>query len=398
MFSRLWAATAVSNLGDGVRQIALPLLATEVTRDPRLIAGVAVADRLPFLLFLLPGGAWADRYDRLRIRVRLDYLRAMIVLVLAIAAHAHLMSIYLVFVVAALLASAEAVVDSSSMALVPSIVPAADLERAAGRLSSTELVAGAVIGPLLGGVLFSAGTGFPFWVDSVSFVLAAMIAGTIVGNFAPDGAAVLTQSTQSMRERIGEGFRWLWSNRLFRNLALMSTALGAFSFIGVSLQVLLARDVLGLDPYGVGLLLLPAAIGGVLGSVVATKFVRWPLNRVLSASVLATGACTVGIGKSSSAIVVGLLLAGQSFTVMIWNVMTMALRQREIPGELLGRAGASYRFLVFFGMPIGALCGGFLGSALDVQTAFVIDGLGLIAMSVPVVLFARSPHGAESTC
>ncbi len=63
-FRLLWGATALSNVGDGLRLVALPLLATSVTDDPRLIAGVTVAERLPWLFFILPGGAWADRYDR----------------------------------------------------------------------------------------------------------------------------------------------------------------------------------------------------------------------------------------------------------------------------------------------------------------------------------------------
>ena len=69
-FRLLWGATALSNLGDGLRLVALPLLATSLTDDPRLIAGVTVAERLPWLFFILPGGAWADRYDRRVLRIR----------------------------------------------------------------------------------------------------------------------------------------------------------------------------------------------------------------------------------------------------------------------------------------------------------------------------------------
>ena len=74
-FRLLWAATGLSNLGDGLRLVAMPLLATSVTSDPRLIAGVAVAQQLPWLFFILPGGAWADRFDR-RVPVSYTHLRA----------------------------------------------------------------------------------------------------------------------------------------------------------------------------------------------------------------------------------------------------------------------------------------------------------------------------------
>ena len=74
-FQKLWVATAVSNFGDGVRVTAMPLLALSITTDPRAIAGVAVADRVPWLVFILPGGLVADRMDRLRLRILLDTLR-----------------------------------------------------------------------------------------------------------------------------------------------------------------------------------------------------------------------------------------------------------------------------------------------------------------------------------
>jgi MFS family permease len=78
-FKLLWGATALSNIGDGLRIVALPLLATSITTDPRLIAGVTVAERLPWLIFILPGGAWADRFDRRVLRMRLDMARAALI-------------------------------------------------------------------------------------------------------------------------------------------------------------------------------------------------------------------------------------------------------------------------------------------------------------------------------
>ncbi len=66
-FGKLWTASTVSFLGDGVTLAAGPLLAASVTRDPVLVAGLAVAQQLPWLLFSLPGGALVDRLDRRRV-------------------------------------------------------------------------------------------------------------------------------------------------------------------------------------------------------------------------------------------------------------------------------------------------------------------------------------------
>lgn len=340
-FRLLWAATAVSNLGDGVRLAALPLLATELTRDPVLIAGVAVADRLPWLVFILPGGAWADRHDRRRLRVGLDLARAVTVAVLAVLIAVDAASMWAVYIVTAMLASSEAIVDSSAMALVPSLVGDHQLESAGGRLAGTELVMNGLIGPVVGGLLFTAALWAPFGVDAVSFVVAAVLASSIPGSFRV--ARTESSASRSMISEIAEGMRWLWHQRLLRDLALISTALGTIGFATGAVAVVLARDEFGLGPLGYSVLLIPPAIGGLIGSYIAPLLRPYPLGRVLTLSVLATGLTSLGIAATEHIAVVALLFAMEAGAVVIWNVLTLALRQRTIPDELLGRVGASYR-------------------------------------------------------
>ena len=361
-FRLLWAATALSNLGDGLRLVALPLLATSVTSDPRLIAGVVVAQRLPWLFLILPGGAWADRFDRRLLRMRLDMARAVVMSVLVGAIVIDQLSIAVIYVVAALLASAEAVVDSSSMAMVPATVEGQDLERAVGRLGSTELAMNDLIGPPLGGLLFGLAIAVPFGVDAATFVGAVLVMGLMSGSYQPAAAAAVAPADRpSMRASLAEGIRWLWNQRLLRTLAVVSTALGTASFIGNAVFVIFATDTLGLTEFGYGILLVPGALGGIAGSLLAPRFRRFPLRRTLPISVVGSGASTWLMAVTSSPILVGALSALSLGSVMVWNVLTLALRQRLIPDEMLGRVGASYRFLVYLGMPFGALVGGLSG-------------------------------------
>lgn len=73
---------------------------------------------------------------------------------------------------------------------------------------------------------------------------------------------------------------------------------------------------------------------------------------------------------------------------MVWNVHTLALRQRVIPDHLLGRVGASYRFLVFLGMPFGALAGGFIAKGFGIRTTLAVSGITLtmIGLAIPFLL------------
>jgi Na+/melibiose symporter-like transporter len=387
-FRLLWAATTLSNLGDGLRIVAMPLLATSVTSDPRLIAGVVVAERLPWLIFILPGGAWADRFDRRRLRMGLDLARAVVVAALVATIALDRTSIVAIYVVVALLASAEAVVDSSSMAMVPATVESADLDRAAGRLGSTELAMNDLIGPPLGGLLFGLAVAAPFGVDALTFAGAALVMGFMSGSFRPAGATSATAERPSMRSSLSEGIGWLWNHQLLRTLALVSTALGTASFIGNAVFVIFATDTLGLSDLGYGLLLVPGAIGGIAGSLVAPRFARFPLARTLPIAVISSGASTWLMALTSLPILVAVLSAMSLAGVMVWNVLTVALRQRLIPDEMLGRVGASYRFLVYLGMPFGALAGGVLANEFGVRAAIFVSGsvLVLIGLLLPVVL------------
>ncbi len=384
-FRLLWGATTLSNAGDGLRLVALPLLATSVTDDPRLIAGVTVAERLPWLIFILPGGAWADRYDRRVLRMRLDMARAVVMACLVGAILLDQVSIGMIFVVAAMLAAAEAVVDSSSMAMVPATVDPGDLERAGGRLGSTELAMNDLIGPPLGGLLFGLSIAIPFGLDALSFAGAAVVMAFMSGTFT--SGEVHTPGV-AMRTRVSEGFAWLWNQHLLRMLAIISTALGTASFIGNAVFVLYAREVLGLSEFGYGVLLVPGAVGGICGALIAPRFRRFPLRVTLSCAVLASGAATWLLAATSYPVVAGLLSAVSLGAIMVWNVLTLALRQRLIPNEMLGRVGASYRFLVFLGMPIGALIGGILAYRYGVRSAIFVSGsiLVFLGLVVPIVL------------
>jgi predicted MFS family arabinose efflux permease len=146
--------------------------------------------------------------------------------------------------------------------------------------------------------------------------------------------------------------------------------------------------VLELSASGYGLLLVPGAVGGIAGSLIAPRFRRFSLRVTLSCAVLGSGIATWFLATTSSAMVAGLLTAISSGAVMIWNVLTVALRQRLVPNELLGRVGASYRFLVYLGMPVGALIGGILATHYGVRAAIFVSGsiLVFVGLVVPVLL------------
>lgn len=216
-FWRIWVAAGVSTLGDGVREVALPLLAVTVTRDPALVAAVSVAGRLPWLLLSLVSGALVDRLDRRRVMGTVDVVRAGIVLSLALAVAVGLTSVALLCIIAFALGTGETLFDNAAQAIMPSVVRRDQLESANSRLYAAQVASFEFVGPPLGALLFATAAEVPFVVDGVSFAVAALVL-TMAGSYRPVRPA---GPPARLRAEIVEGLRWLWNHRPLRTLGLM---------------------------------------------------------------------------------------------------------------------------------------------------------------------------------
>jgi MFS family permease len=359
---KLWSASAISNLGDGTSQIAYPWLASILTRDPLLVAGLAVALRLPWLLFSLPAGVIVDRGDRRRLMVGMNVARAVLSFGLAVAIVAGGASIWLLYLVALLVGFAEVVYDNAAQTIVPRLVPTERLERANGNLLGAEAVTNHFAGPPLGGLLIAVGLSVPFFVDAATFAVAASLVFVISGSYRAQGRPEAPAAARrSMLADVAEGCRWLWRHELLRTLALALGAMNLLMSMTTATFVLFVQEVLGLNAAQFGLLVTTGAAGGLLGSVLGPNVAkRIGSGPSLYSCLLGGIVSSAVIGLTSTAIVVGAMFVIASFTGVVWNVVTVALRQTIIPDHLLGRVNSVYRFLGWGGLPIGALLGGAL--------------------------------------
>ena len=363
---KLWAASVISNLGDGVAQIAYPWLASLLTRDPALIAGVALAQRLPWLLFSLHAGVIVDRGDRRRLMVAMNTIRFAITVVVTIAVAADVMVIPALYAAALALGVAEVIYDNCSQTILPRIVPKDQLERANGNMWGAELVMNQFIGPPLGGFLIALAIAVPFGVDAVTFGVSALLMGLISGSFRTAADAEATPERRPIRKDIAEGVRWLWSHTLIRRFGVLLGIMNGIGTAMFAIEVLFAQEILELDARGFGLLATASAIGGIVGSQLAPNLTKRIGPGPSLYLCLGTGAATgVIIGLTSNAFVVGAMFFAFMFTAVVWNVITVSLRQSVIPDHLLGRVNSVYRLFGWGSMPIGAAIGGALVSLAE---------------------------------
>ena len=390
-FARLWSAVGISNLGDGVATAALPLLAAALTRDPALVAGLTVAQQLPWLLFALPAGAVVDRSDRRVLMWGVDAARSVAVAGFAILVALDQGSLALLYAIAFLLGAAETLFDTAYRSLLPSIVAERDLERANARLYAVEIVANRFAGPPIGGLLFAAAASAPFFVDAASFLLAAAAVFAISGTFRPVESRV---RPPPIAAAVGEGLRWLRGHRLLRSLAVVVSVWHLAWAAGNAILVLYAQELLGLGSAGYGILLAAAAIGSIAGSAVTSRLAGLFGRRiVLAGSVAGSAFAELGLALTSSPVLAVLALALSGACAVIWNVITVALRQRLVPDALLGRVNSAYRFVAIGAVALGALLGGGLAS-IELRLPFAVAAAILVLTAVAFLAITRNPATA----
>ncbi|HEY7137493.1 MAG TPA: MFS transporter [Acidimicrobiia bacterium] len=378
---RIWWAASVSTLGDGVRLVALPLLATTLTRDPVLVALVTLAQGLPWLLFALVSGALVDRLDRRRVMWSVDLVRAAIAVTLAITAALGVVTIWLLCLLAFLLGTAQTLFDNAAQAIMPMVVGRDRLEQANSKLFGAQVVTEEFVGPPLGALLFAAAVAAPFVLDASSFLIAALLVFTMPGSFraAPVGDAPRTR----LRHEIAEGLRWLWHHRLLRTLALMLSVWMLVETATGSIFVLFALETVHVSKTGYGLLFSAGALGSAVGSAFAPRIAaRFGDAPSMLAGVVVNALGLIIVAAFPQAVVVGVMGAVGGAAALVWNVITVSLRQTLIPDHLLGRVNSVYRFLGWGSMPIGAALGGVIAGVAGLRAPFFMAGGILLLLAL----------------
>ena len=381
---KLWSATGISNLGDGITSIAYPWLASAVTRSPVLISLAALVSRLPWLLFTLHAGVITDRFNRKKIIVAMDTLRGGLTIIVGAVIYLERDSLpslseltnltsletnyslyFVILVTAFLFGLAEVLRDNSAQTLMPAVVEDKDLEKANGRMWSAEALTNSFVGPPLGSLLIGAAVFLPFFVDAATFFIAAALIASMkptVKSFSPESKT----GPINFKAEIKEGFTWLWSHTLLRPMAIILGLLNGIAALTGATFILFAQEVLDTTVFIFAILGTAGAIGGILGGLLGPKVSeKIGTGRTLSLVLFTEALCTFFIGLTTNWQIVWVLTALATFTGVLWNVVTVSLRQSFIPTNLLGRVNSVYRFFAWGSIPIGALIGGVLVSALE---------------------------------
>ena len=397
-FWKIWSANSFSNLGDGLYQITLPLLAAQLTRSPSLVATLGIMLSLPWLIFALQAGSIVDRFDRRKVMLWVNGGRLLLLLGLTLAVMIGFVSLPILYVAALLLGIGETLMDTALTSIVPSVVSKDRLTWANARITAAQTVTNTFIGPPLAGYLAGIGFAFATGSSTLMYLVAGFALILMRGTF---GVSSLTdaQTGQPVWQHLTEGLRFLWKDRIIRDLTLFTASMNLFWAGWGALIVLYAvrPGPMGLSEFDYGLLLTAMAIGGLLGSVLCERLQKILGTRNALALDFAGTILLVGVpALTTNPLTVGAAAFFAGMGATVWVILVSSIRQRLVPGTLLGRVYSASRFISWGIGPVGALLAGFIAEIWGIRMMFAFGGvvsIGLLLLFLSLI----SPRMLENS-
>jgi MFS family permease len=331
-----------------------------------------LSEYLPMLLFGVLGGAAADRFDRRRMVVVVNLLRAVVLVALVATIVSENVNIAVVLVALFALGTAETFADSASSTLLPGLVAREDLGIANARMQGAFLLTNQLLTPPIGAFLFAAGMALPFATNAVCFALGAVLVSRVAISTRTE-----LRERSSLRAEMAEGIRWLVAHPPMRTLAVTIFTFNVTFGAAWSVLVLYAGDRLAMDEVGFGLLTTAIAVGGVVGIVSYSRLERrFSLADIMRVGLLIETGTHLVLALTTSAAVALITLVVFGAHAFVWGTTSTVVRQRAVPDELLGRVGGVYRVAIVGGMVIGTPIGGLLARTYGITAPFWFGFVG----------------------
>jgi MFS family permease len=390
-FTIFLVTQGVSNLGDAVRNVVVPLYLLQLTHSPALVAGLALLEVVPVLALQLPAGVLIDRWDRRRTLALVDVARGLLTLLIPATALLHGPVVAVLFATTVPLGALQCLFAAGFGAVTPALVDRERVERAYALTEGVESLAW-VAGPAVAGVLATTiGGANALAVDGASFLLSAL--GLVAIRVPPVERAA---GRRHLWRELVDGVRFLAATPVLRRVvSAWVLYLGAGSGVVLGLVTVGSRG--GRDGVALAAIGVAAYAAGSLLGTTAAGWRRPVSSRVAIAACLATvaaGALLVAVGVAAT-IVVGAVLfgLGEGFFLVIY----LSVRAEHTPDELMGRITSACRLLGVVTEGAGVAWMGLALQWVGGPGAFgLLAALAVVLMGAVAVTAARSNEGASS--
>jgi MFS family permease len=370
-FRRLWAAQAISDAGDGLTMLTLLLLVNELTGSTLALAAVSIALAIPPLTIGLVAGTYADRFDRRRIMITADLLRAVVVLGFVLIASADLVP--LLVVLAFIQASIGSFFTPARGALMPHVVPAEGLLAANSITQATRVVAGVIGTALAGFIVGVVGVTWPAFILDAGTVLASALivmgvassVGRVDAATAHAAKAKGTGSAVAEGLRVVAGSRVLWTTLLALGISMFG--LGAVNVLFLPLVV----EVLQVNPIWLGAIELVQSVSMILAAgIVAIVAARLRPTTIVTVGILAAGVLVGLTGAVTEVWQVALLLFGIGWFITPLQASVVTIMQTNVPDAARGRVMATLQASMSGASVASMALAGAFGDVLGIREVF----------------------------
>lgn len=361
-FNRMWAASIVSNLADGVLGAAAPLLAIALTDNTVLISSLGAMVMLPWLLFAIPIGALVDRLDRRFILAGSNSIRALIVGCVALGVATHHVTIYWLILASFIIGICEVAADTTSQSLIPQVLQKENFEKGNSRLSISETVVQGFIGSPLSGALYAIAIYLPFFFNSFGYFVASALAISIPIKYLQDvRKESFDHQNRNFINDMKFGIQYLYNHKVLRRIVLTTSVIGVCYSMGTATMVLFLVKELDLPKPLFGVILTIQGLGAIAGSIIAPKASKkFGRSNMMTFGIFFSSLVLLAQGFSPNIYIFVALATFGAFTISQWNILLMATYQTIIPNDLYGRIHGTRRTIVWGMMPFGSLIGGVL--------------------------------------
>ncbi|MFC6712472.1 MFS transporter [Branchiibius cervicis] len=384
LYRSLFIAQLISNIGMWMATVGSQWFLVERSASPTIIALVQTASMAPTLLLSLPGGVFADSYDRRRLLIGLSIYSAVMALLLAVLAWADVLTPALLLAITFLLGAGSALTAPAWQAIQPELVPREQIS-AASSLGSITVNAARAIGPAIGGLLVAAGgPGAVFALNALSFVV--LLWSLWRWKRPPDRRLF---EREHLTTSMWIGLRYVVAAPTVKRILVRSAL---FAFPGSALWSLLPLSARrwGLGSGGYGVVLGVLGIGALLGAALMPTLRKLPPNVLLAGSALVFGAATAAAASAPLWLALIILLFAGIAWIGTLTTLNAGL-QLTLPAWVRARGMAVYLMVFMGSQSIGALVWGALASKAGLSTALFVAAGCLLLAALSVVVLPMDP-------
>lgn len=390
VFTVLWIATVVSNIGTWMQSATAGWLMATLNPDPLVVALVQVASSLPMFIFALPAGALADIIDRRRLLIVIQILITLLVCVFGVLVWLEQVTPQLLLIFTFLMGAASALIAPAWQSIVPQLVPRQELQPAVA-LNSVGINVSRAIGPALAGLIIAQwGLAAPFWVNALTTL---GVIGALIW-WHPPADAARHLPPEHFGGAIRAGLRHVRFNPHLRATSIRAASFFIFASAYWALLPLVARHQIHGGPELYGILLGAIGVGAVGGAFLLPPLKRrLGADRLVMAGTVGTAFAMIlfGLARHPTTALIASVFAGVSWIAVLATLNVSA--QLGLPAWVRGRGLAVFVTVMFGALTLGSYIWGHVAAAIGLSAAHIAAAVAAL-VSIPLLLPWKLQTGA----